>query len=278
MNSVPTRVHLQASLSRSLYLAGDREDAVAAARCGVGDGPRDRRSRECLIAVLQALTIVTPEPTRLLEASTELRDVAIRIGDSWSAAYATGNMFRVARGARSSRRGRARCSCSTRLLADRGRFLMFQFMGHVYEAVLALAAGRFDEAEAAAERAHVLGDSSDTLFDAGVYGLQMFAIRREQGRLAEVLPLMRLLSARADADQQVWRPGLTALYAELGHARRIATRARCARATRLRRRAPRLGVAGVPHLPRRGVHRLWCAATTRARPAARARSATAVAT
>jgi DNA-binding CsgD family transcriptional regulator len=63
--------------------------------------------------------------------------------------------------------------------------------------------------------ARAVGDSSDTLHDAGVYGLQMFAIRREQGRLAEVLPLLRVLSA-GDDDQGVWRPGLTALYAELG--------------------------------------------------------------
>ncbi len=81
--------------------------------------------------------------------------------------------------------------------------------------MLSLAAGRFDEAELAAERARALGDSGDTLLDAGVYGLQMFAIRREQGRLAEVLPLMRALSTHS-GDQPVWRPGLTALYAELG--------------------------------------------------------------
>jgi DNA-binding CsgD family transcriptional regulator len=44
----------------------------------------------------------------------------------------------------------------------------------------------------------------------------MFAIRREQGRLADVLPLMRVLAASGGDDQHVWRPGLTALYAELG--------------------------------------------------------------
>ena len=101
-------------------------------------------------------------------------------------------------------------------MSDRGRFLVFQFMGHVYDALLALAAGRFDDAEQAAERARAVGDSSDTRLDAGVYGLQMFAIRREQGRLAEVLPLMRLLSAGRTRTKAIWRPGLTVLYAELG--------------------------------------------------------------
>ena len=210
----PVRVHLQASLSRGLYLAGDREEAVAAADVALKMA-RAIDDLECVVAVLQALTVVTPDPWGLLEASTELRDVAIRIGDSWSAAYATANMFRIL-----VELGRLDEASEVleqhRMLANRGRYLMFQFMAHVYEALLALAGGRFDEAEVAAERAHTLGDSSDTVFDAGVYGLQMFAIRREQGRLAEVLPLMRLLSARASDDEPMWRPGLTALYAELG--------------------------------------------------------------
>jgi DNA-binding CsgD family transcriptional regulator/tetratricopeptide (TPR) repeat protein len=211
---VPLRVHLQASLSRGLYLAGDREDAVAAADVAM-EMARAIDDLECVIAVLQALIIVTPEPLRLLDASAELRDVSIRIGDTWSATYATANMFRILVELGNLDEAREVLK-QHQMLSNRGRFLVFQFMGHVYEALLALAAGLFDEAEAAAERAHTLGDSSDTVFDAGVYGLQMFAIRREQGRLAEVLPVMRVLSARSDADQQVWRPGLTALYAELG--------------------------------------------------------------
>ena len=71
-------------------------------------------------------------------------------------------------------------------LSKQGRFMMFEFMSLSYEVVLALAAGRFAAAEEAAERAHALG-ADDTPFDSGVYGLQMFAIRREQGRLVERL-------------------------------------------------------------------------------------------
>ena len=209
----PLSVHLQASLSRSLYLAGDQAGAIAAGDVALSMG-RAADDPEALIAVLQALTVVTTDPLRMLEASAELRDVALQLGDSWSAAYATGNMFRVL-----VELGRLR-EASTVLeqhqtLSDRGRYLVFQFMGHVYAALLSLAFGRFDEAEQSADQAHAVGESSDTVFDAGVYGLQMFAIRREQGRLAEVLPLMRILSTSQE-EQQMWRPGLTALYAELG--------------------------------------------------------------
>ena len=210
---VPLRIHLQASLSRSLYLSGESEGAVSAAEQALAMA-RAVGDLEGLAAVLQAVTIVTTDPNRQLQASTELQEVASRLGDGWSAAYATGNMMRAL--IELGRLGEAtEVLKQHRVLSNRGRYLIFQFMGHVYDALLSLAAGRFDEAELAAEQAHALGDSSDTLFDVGVYGLQMFAIRREQGRLAEVLPLMRALSARGD-DHPMWRPGLTALYAELG--------------------------------------------------------------
>jgi DNA-binding CsgD family transcriptional regulator/tetratricopeptide (TPR) repeat protein len=209
----PLRVRLQASLSRSLYLAGDQEGADAAGDLALSMA-HAIDDVECLIAVLQAITVVTTDTSQLLTTSTQLRDVAERVGDSWSAVYASGNMIRAL-----IELGRVEEAGALlenhKATSDRGRFLMFQFMGHVYDALLALAGGRFDDAENAAELAHALGDSSDTLHDAGVYGLQMFAIRREQGRLAEVLPLMRLLS-EDEGDQAVWRPGLTVLYAELG--------------------------------------------------------------
>jgi DNA-binding CsgD family transcriptional regulator len=48
-----------------------------------------------------------------------------------------------------------------------------------------------------------------------VYGVQMFTIRRLQGRLPEVAPVVQLLAASPDPPP-IWRPGLTALYAELG--------------------------------------------------------------
>jgi DNA-binding CsgD family transcriptional regulator len=43
----------------------------------------------------------------------------------------------------------------------------------------------------------------------------MFGVRREQGRLAELAPVMGLL-AGADGSAGVWRPGLAAVLAELG--------------------------------------------------------------
>ena len=207
------RALLQASLTRSLYLSGDQRAAAAAGAEALAMA-RAVGDPECMVAALQATSIVSSDPVMLLEGGTELRDIALRIGDNWSAAYASGNMCRALIGfGRLDEAGEI--LQQHRLMSERGGFLVFQFMGHAFEAVLALAAGRFADAELAAERAHSMGESSNTIFDAGVYGLQMFAIRREQGRLAEVLPLMKVLSSQADA-QAVWRPGLTVLLAELG--------------------------------------------------------------
>jgi DNA-binding CsgD family transcriptional regulator len=44
--------------------------------------------------------------------------------------------------------------------------------------------------------------------------MQMFCLRREQGRLNESLPLLQQFVAMT-ADAQVWRPGLALLYADL---------------------------------------------------------------
>ena len=43
----------------------------------------------------------------------------------------------------------------------------------------------------------------------------MFGVRREQGRLAELAPAVRILAGQADR-QGPWRPGLVAVLAELG--------------------------------------------------------------
>ena len=48
-----------------------------------------------------------------------------------------------------------------------------------------------------------------------VYGIQIFNLRREQGRLPELAPVVRVL-AGADRLQGPWRPGMVALMAELG--------------------------------------------------------------
>jgi DNA-binding NarL/FixJ family response regulator len=92
------------------------------------------------------------------------------------------------------------------------------FILHVaehYRSSLELFEGHIAEAERAAERSREWGRLLTGRDASGVYGIQMFGIRREQGRLAELAPLIRIL-ATDDRDGSAWRPGLAALLAELG--------------------------------------------------------------
>ncbi len=92
------------------------------------------------------------------------------------------------------------------------------FMVHVaehYGAAIALADGRLDAAEAMARRSEEAGRLLTGRDASGTYGIQMFSLRREQGRLAELAPVIRILSAD-ERDHGPWRPGLASLLVELG--------------------------------------------------------------
>ena len=80
-------------------------------------------------------------------------------------------------------------------------------------AMLALHAGRFSEAERLAmlgmQYAAQLGQST------GAAAVQLFTLRREQGRLAEVAPVFDHFQ-RTVSDRAIWQPGYIVLCCELG--------------------------------------------------------------
>jgi class 3 adenylate cyclase/tetratricopeptide (TPR) repeat protein len=85
----------------------------------------------------------------------------------------------------------------------------------MFRAMRALMLGRFEDSERLAEQAFAIGQRLQTETAAGVFGLQMFALRREQGRLREVEPIMRVFLQQHSA-AAAWRPGLAVIYSELG--------------------------------------------------------------
>ncbi len=94
------------------------------------------------------------------------------------------------------------------------RLPFYQYVILTSNAGLALFTGRFDEAERLAEEAFSRGQRQPGIDALGVYGVQMFSIRREQGRLREVAPIVkRIVSGTPEA--ATWRPGLALIYAEL---------------------------------------------------------------
>ncbi|MDK3016881.1 AAA family ATPase [Pseudodonghicola flavimaris] len=92
-------------------------------------------------------------------------------------------------------------------------------------ALMAILNGQFDTAQAHAEKALRIGRQTHGPHIEGVYGVQMFTIRREQARLGEVAPVIRKL-LDDNPDEMAWKPGFGVIAAELGHldaARRILT-------------------------------------------------------
>src|SRR5439155_11591792 len=82
------------------------------------------------------------------------------------------------------------------------------------DALRAILIGEFTEAERLAGRALEIGEEQGDLAT-GVYGVQMFTIPREQGRLAEVAPLFRRFLDENPRDK-AWRPGFAVIASDLG--------------------------------------------------------------
>jgi tetratricopeptide (TPR) repeat protein len=82
-------------------------------------------------------------------------------------------------------------------------------------ALRAILYGQFTEAEQLAEKAFELSGEVHADLASGVYGVQMFTIRREQGRLAEVAGLFRRFVDENPGDR-TWRPGLALIASDLG--------------------------------------------------------------
>jgi hypothetical protein len=82
--------------------------------------------------------------------------------------------------------------------------------------MMAILDGRFITAEKLAGEALSLGRQTHGAEVEGVYGMQMFTIRREQNRLSEVAPVMKNLIDE-NPDETTWLPGFALVAADLGY-------------------------------------------------------------
>jgi predicted ATPase/DNA-binding CsgD family transcriptional regulator len=209
------RVALLSGLARTLEFEGDsakgkviREEAIAMAR-----RLDDRRGLATVLmrAYWARSTLTFPEILAMLDEACELGE---QIGDIDIQAEAM--EWRVATLLALGEIEAARQGVAVVLeMAQQMRQPFILHVAEHYEASLALFQGRIADAERAAERSRDWGLLLTGRDASGIYGIQMFGIRREQGRLAELAPLIRIL-ATDDRDGSSWRPGLAALLAELG--------------------------------------------------------------
>jgi DNA-binding CsgD family transcriptional regulator/tetratricopeptide (TPR) repeat protein len=206
---------LLAGLARALDFQGEHEPAIAV-RTEAIEMARALGDRQGLASVLMRAywsSGATPME-EILAMLTEARDLGDELGDieiraeamSWRvpAFVVLGDM----------KSARAEVSTLLATVERTGQPFALHVAEH-YRSAIALCDGQLDEADASARRSHEWSRLLTGRDASGVFGIQMFGTRREQGRLAELAPVIRILAAD-DGREGPWRPGYAALLAELG--------------------------------------------------------------
>jgi DNA-binding CsgD family transcriptional regulator len=210
-----TRIHLLAARGRALALSGEPaagiviEEAIAAAR--------RHGEKDVLRFALHTWFNIPWNPATyslMLDRAHELRVLAAGGPDTREAALAqqwligslmvNGHFDELRDAAEEHRRQ-----------VDRSREPFQHHLRAAGDSVLALMAGDFAQAEAAADAANEMAAVLSGTDTSGAYGVQMFSLRREQGRLDEIRPVVEAV-VRLNRAHAAWRPGLAAVYAELG--------------------------------------------------------------
>jgi class 3 adenylate cyclase/DNA-binding CsgD family transcriptional regulator len=205
------RASVAGALGRAMLMYGvtGAEDYILAAL----DNARSLGDTGALARCLEP-AVLLDDPVVVLEATQQLAAVSAQTGDVYQGMWASSNQMRM-----ELRLGALDDLALTltrhAAVASRYRFYIYRYMGEVFASMLALARGRFAEAEQHAAEVDRLGDIDQDVNDGGVYGQLMFAIRREQGRVEEMRPVIAVL-AETDVARTTWGPGLACLYAELG--------------------------------------------------------------
>ncbi|MFC4705958.1 helix-turn-helix transcriptional regulator [Paraburkholderia caffeinitolerans] len=212
----PARAKLLSALARALIFSGDetqaaivRDQALAIARRS-GD-------KTALASTLASALSIRWQPER---SGERLRD----IGEALDLAQGTDNLLLALD-------VKAWELFETMELGDLSTWLMqlaqlerqadelrqpfMRYVAATSRATCALLQGRFKDAEHLIAQALQIGRRMPGLDAPGVYGMQMFTLRCEQGRLRELTPLVQAF-VRAMPRAGLWRPGLALLYAEIG--------------------------------------------------------------
>jgi DNA-binding CsgD family transcriptional regulator/tetratricopeptide (TPR) repeat protein len=209
------RIGLLAGLARALDFRGERErgaivreNAVALARRG------EDRAALAKVLVRSYWARGTTPLEEILSMLTEARDLAGELGDAET--HAEAMAWRVPTFVALGDLESARLEVATqREMAERAAQPFMQHVAEHYGSAIALCDGDLAGAEAMAERSRDWGRLLVGRDASGTHGIQMFGIRREQGRLAELAPAVRILAGAADREGP-WRPGLVAVLVELG--------------------------------------------------------------
>ncbi len=206
------RIRVLGGLARALELNGQSLAAARAADESIATARRRGDRRGLALTLAAAWTRSTSTHEEINAMLSEALQIGEELGDADICIEAMGWLAPSYVALLDHRHARRMLA---RLLeeAHRQNQPFYLHVAEHYASALALCDGQLLEAEAAAMRSHEWSRLLTGRDASGVYGIQMFSIRREQGRLAELAPVVRVL---ADKSTGAWRPGLAALLAELG--------------------------------------------------------------
>jgi DNA-binding NarL/FixJ family response regulator len=100
-------------------------------------------------------------------------------------------------------------------LVEELREPFYLYTGTTFQAMRATFLGHFEEGERLAQQALAIGQRLRGQDALGIFGVQMFTLRRAQGRLQELAPVVRHF-VQMSPETSTWRPGLALIYSELG--------------------------------------------------------------
>ncbi|MET1047472.1 MAG: AAA family ATPase, partial [Hyphomicrobium sp.] len=214
------RCQLLSRLTRAYTYVGDAENSVKCHREGVALA--ELIADKASLFDLTVLPFLSPTTVPSVRAANDriaqiddLKRLADEINDddSRSRALSIDVYVSTELGSR-ARAGRA-IDGLEELGTQRQRLNLMWLARHA-RAMMAILDGNLELAETLAEEARSLGTRTHGTEVDGVYGMQMFTIRREQNRLAEVAPVMKHFIDE-NPEATTWLPGFALLAVDLGY-------------------------------------------------------------
>jgi class 3 adenylate cyclase/tetratricopeptide (TPR) repeat protein len=214
-----SRCQLLCRLARAHLLVGDSENGTRCHREGINLARRlgDKHS----LFELSVLSFLTPTTVKSVTESRartagidELKRLSADINDD----DARGRALSLDVYVSTELGDRARADRAVEDLEQIGMLrqrLHALWVARLAQAMMAILDGRFTTAEALAGEALQLGRQTHGTHVEGVYGMQMFTIRREQSRLSEVAPVIKHF-VEENPDETTWLPGFALIAVDLG--------------------------------------------------------------
>jgi tetratricopeptide (TPR) repeat protein len=209
------RVRLLVSLSRSLVGSGDQEEL----RATVDQALITARQTGDPLTLIEVLRIKTqidrrPETTsERLVAIQEMIATAESIGDKEMLVDGLGlyvyDLLELGQIDQVDKMIEAQ-----RRVAQEIKHPFQMHIAAVFQTMRAILQGDFEVAERFAKGAADLSQQIGVSEIDGIYGIHMFTIRREQGRINEIAPIIKLIVDN-NPESSVWRPGMALIFSIL---------------------------------------------------------------